>query len=80
MKLLDERSKLQFRADNRSMAGKYTCIADNGIAEPASASIDLRIQCKLFEKITSINNLNILPFIKPKEDNHFLSSFQDIFS
>ncbi|XP_044016265.1 neurotrimin-like [Aphidius gifuensis] len=46
MKLLDERSKLKFRADNRSMSGKYTCIADNGIGEPASATIDLRILYK----------------------------------
>ncbi|XP_034948658.1 opioid-binding protein/cell adhesion molecule homolog [Chelonus insularis] len=46
MKLLDERSKLRFRADNRSLTGRYTCVADNGIGEAATASIDLRIRYK----------------------------------
>lgn len=46
MKLLDERSKLRFRADNRTLSGRYTCVADNGIGEPAMANIDLRIRCK----------------------------------
>lgn len=55
MKLLDERSKLKFRADNRSMSGKYTCIADNGIGEPASATIDLRILCTLKISIKFLN-------------------------
>lgn len=43
--LLDERSKLRFHADNRSMSGRYTCVANNGIGEPAMATIDLRIRC-----------------------------------
>ncbi|KAG8040696.1 hypothetical protein G9C98_002692 [Cotesia typhae] len=46
MKLLDERSKLRFRADNRTLSGRYTCVADNGIGEPAMANIDLRIRYK----------------------------------
>ncbi|KAK0092097.1 hypothetical protein PV326_002203 [Microctonus aethiopoides] len=46
MMLLDERSKLRFHADNRSMSGRYTCVANNGIGEPAMATIDLRIRYK----------------------------------
>ncbi|XP_015110076.1 neurotrimin [Diachasma alloeum] len=43
MKLLDERSKLRFQADNRSLSGRYTCVADNGVGDPATAAIELRI-------------------------------------
>ncbi|KYM96405.1 Tyrosine-protein kinase-like 7 [Cyphomyrmex costatus] len=44
--LKDNRSILKFSADNRNLSGKYTCVADNKIGEPAEAHIDLRIRYK----------------------------------
>ncbi|XP_012233083.1 neurotrimin-like [Linepithema humile] len=44
--LLDARPQLRFHADNRNLSGKYTCIADNKIGDPAMAHIDLRIRYK----------------------------------
>lgn len=44
--LLDTRSHLRFHADNRNLSGRYTCVAANGIGEPAEAHIDLRIRYK----------------------------------
>lgn len=46
MKLLDNREMLKFVAENRSLAGYYECIANNGVGEPASAFIELNIVCK----------------------------------
>ncbi|XP_067006796.2 igLON family member 5 isoform X2 [Anabrus simplex] len=43
LQLLDNRPKLRFIADNRTMAGTYECIASNGVGEPARAVIELRI-------------------------------------
>ncbi|KAK2587253.1 hypothetical protein KPH14_002990 [Odynerus spinipes] len=44
--LLTNRPRLRFYADHRNRSGQYTCIANNGIGEPASATIDLRIKYK----------------------------------
>lgn len=44
--LLTNRPRLRFYADHRNRAGQYTCKASNGIGEPASATIDLRIKYK----------------------------------
>ncbi|XP_063236944.1 limbic system-associated membrane protein-like [Bacillus rossius redtenbacheri] len=43
LRLLDNRPRLRFKADNRSLSGPYTCVAINGVGEPANATIDLRI-------------------------------------
>ncbi|XP_018369197.1 PREDICTED: limbic system-associated membrane protein-like [Trachymyrmex cornetzi] len=42
----DTRAVLRFSADNRNLSGRYTCVASNGIGEPAEAHIDLRIRYK----------------------------------
>lgn len=42
----DTRAVLRFSADNRNLSGRYTCVANNGIGEPAEAHIDLRIRCE----------------------------------
>ncbi|XP_011690293.1 PREDICTED: hemicentin-1-like isoform X2 [Wasmannia auropunctata] len=44
--LLDSRSHLKFHADNWNFSGTYTCVATNGIGEPAQADIELRIRYK----------------------------------
>jgi len=44
--LLDVRPQLRFHADNRNLSGRYTCVATNGIGDPAVAYINLRIRCK----------------------------------
>ncbi|XP_014488939.1 PREDICTED: limbic system-associated membrane protein-like [Dinoponera quadriceps] len=44
--LLDDRSQLKFHADNRNFSGRYTCVANNGVGDPAVAHIDLRIKYK----------------------------------
>ncbi|XP_023290157.1 limbic system-associated membrane protein isoform X2 [Orussus abietinus] len=46
MHLLDHRARLQFNAENRSLSGRYSCIANNGVGEPAVAHINLRIRYK----------------------------------
>nr|CAD7432921.1 unnamed protein product [Timema monikensis] len=46
MQLLDHRPRLRFRADDRQLSGTYTCVAINGVGEPANATIQLRILCK----------------------------------
>nr|CAD7441440.1 unnamed protein product [Timema bartmani] len=43
MQLLDHRPRLRFRADDRQLSGTYTCVAINGVGEPANATIHLRI-------------------------------------
>lgn len=44
---MDVRSQLSFPAENRSLSGRYTCVADNEVGDPAIAHIDLRIRCEL---------------------------------
>ncbi|XP_033214273.1 hemicentin-1-like isoform X2 [Belonocnema kinseyi] len=44
--LLDNRDRLRFKADNISQTGRYTCVADNGVGDPAFATIDLKIRYK----------------------------------
>ncbi|XP_071641153.1 neurotrimin [Temnothorax longispinosus] len=44
--LLDARPQLRFHADNRNLSGRYTCVAENGIGDPAEAHVDLRIRYK----------------------------------
>ncbi|RLU24039.1 hypothetical protein DMN91_004248 [Ooceraea biroi] len=44
--LLDVRPQLRFHADNRNLSGRYTCVATNGVGDPAVAHIDLRIRYK----------------------------------
>nr|CAD7458708.1 unnamed protein product [Timema tahoe] len=46
MQLLDHRPRLRFRADDRQLSGTYTCVAINGVGEPANATIHLRILCE----------------------------------
>ncbi|XP_043281008.1 limbic system-associated membrane protein-like, partial [Venturia canescens] len=46
MQLLDDRPRLRFLAENRTLAGRYTCVANNGIGEPAQAVMELRIKHK----------------------------------
>ena len=36
---------LNFNAVGRQEVGVYQCTADNGISAPATATIDLRVQC-----------------------------------
>lgn len=43
---MDARPQLRFHADNRNLSGRYTCVAENGIGDPAEAHIDLRIRCE----------------------------------
>ncbi|KAG5341199.1 ROBO2 protein, partial [Acromyrmex charruanus] len=40
----DTRAVLRFSADNRNLSGRYTCVANNEIGEPAEAHIDLRVR------------------------------------
>lgn len=44
--LLDHRDRLRFRTDNVNQTGRYSCEADNGVGDPAFATIDLKIRCK----------------------------------
>lgn len=44
--LLDHRDRLRFRTDNINQTGRYSCEADNGVGDPALATIDLRIRYK----------------------------------
>ncbi|KAL6265333.1 hypothetical protein P5V15_002134 [Pogonomyrmex californicus] len=44
--LLDARPQLRFHADHQNLTGRYTCVADNGIGDPAEGHIDLRIRYK----------------------------------
>ena len=46
LQLLDDRPRLRFHAENRTLGGRYTCIASNGIGDPAQAVIELRIRRK----------------------------------
>lgn len=43
MQLLDNRPILRFQAHTRHLAGMYQCIAMNGVGNPATATIQLRI-------------------------------------
>ncbi|KAG5892024.1 hypothetical protein JTB14_024464 [Gonioctena quinquepunctata] len=43
LKLIDNRELLKFTASDRQMAGVYECIANNGVGEPAKATIELNI-------------------------------------
>ncbi|XP_025829634.1 limbic system-associated membrane protein-like [Agrilus planipennis] len=43
LKLLDHRELLKFIAIDRSLSGNYTCVARNGVGNPASAKIRLII-------------------------------------
>lgn len=54
--LLDVRPQLRFHADNRNLSGRYTCVAANGVGEPAMGHINLRIRCEshLFLFLTMI--------------------------
>ncbi|XP_063898374.1 neurotrimin isoform X2 [Helicoverpa armigera] len=44
MALLEHRSRIRFRAEHRLLAGVYECIANNGVGEPARATITVVIQ------------------------------------
>ncbi|XP_014613905.1 PREDICTED: limbic system-associated membrane protein-like [Polistes canadensis] len=44
--LLTNRPQLRFYVDHRNRSGQYTCIANNGIGDPTSATIDLRVKYK----------------------------------
>ncbi|KAI4496012.1 hypothetical protein M0802_008227 [Mischocyttarus mexicanus] len=44
--LLTNIPRLRFYADHRNRSGQYICIANNGIGDAASATIDLRIKYK----------------------------------
>lgn len=55
--LLDHRDRLRFRTDNINQTGRYSCEADNGVGDPALATIDLRIRCK------SLNSYSFLKFL-----------------
>lgn len=44
--LLTNRPQLRFYVDHRNRSGQYTCVANNGIGDPASATIDLRVKYK----------------------------------
>jgi hypothetical protein len=46
MHLLDNRPVLRFQAYTRHSAGMYQCIAMNGVGNPATATIQLRILCE----------------------------------
>lgn len=46
MALLEHRSRIRFRAEHRLLAGVYECIANNGVGEPARATITVVIQGK----------------------------------
>jgi hypothetical protein len=46
MQLLDNRPILRFQAHTRHLAGMYQCIAMNGVGNPATATIQLRILCE----------------------------------
>lgn len=46
MPFLYARSRLRFHAENPTDAGRYTCIANNDVGEPAIATIDLFVKCK----------------------------------
>lgn len=37
---------LTFNSVGRQEVGVYECTADNGVSQPASATIDLRVLCK----------------------------------
>lgn len=39
-------SKLNLRNTKRTDTGQYTCVASNGIGQPATSQITLRVQCK----------------------------------
>lgn len=43
---LYDRSRLRFHAESPSDAGRYTCVANNDVGEPAVATIDLYIRCR----------------------------------
>ncbi|KAF9407827.1 hypothetical protein HW555_012283 [Spodoptera exigua] len=47
MALLEHRSRIRFRAEHRLLAGVYECIANNGVGDPARATITVVIQGKL---------------------------------
>jgi len=51
MLLLDNRPVLRFQAHTRHLAGMYQCIAMNGVGNPATATIRLRILCEYLLKI-----------------------------
>ncbi|XP_020288171.1 limbic system-associated membrane protein-like [Pseudomyrmex gracilis] len=44
--LLENRPQLRLHADDRHLAGRYTCVASNKVGDPAEAHIDLRIRYK----------------------------------
>ncbi|XP_015513648.2 neural cell adhesion molecule 1 [Neodiprion lecontei] len=44
--LRDDRPRLRFHADTHDLSGRYTCVATNGVGQPATATIDLRIKHK----------------------------------
>ncbi|XP_076280833.1 limbic system-associated membrane protein isoform X4 [Lasioglossum baleicum] len=43
---LYDRSHLRFHAENPNNAGRYTCVANNDVGEPATATIELYIRYK----------------------------------
>ena len=45
---------LNFNAVGRQEVGLYQCTADNGISAPATATIDLRVQCKSCYYLSSL--------------------------
>ncbi|XP_045457267.1 igLON family member 5 [Melitaea cinxia] len=44
MALLEHRSRIRFRAENRLLAGVYECIVNNGVGDPVTAAITVIIQ------------------------------------
>ena len=44
----EQGSKLNLTKTRRTDSGQYTCIASNGVGQPDSAQITLRVQCKFW--------------------------------
>ena len=67
IQLLDNRPILRFHADMRQQSGIYQCVAINGVGNPATAKIDLRILCMYtnFTFILSIRAYVMLLFLGP---------------
>ena len=58
----EQGAKLNLTATQRTDSGQYTCIATNGVGQPDSAQITLRVQCKyLLLFIVQIFKKHLLP-------------------
>lgn len=62
MQLLDDRPRLRFNAENRSLAGRYTCVASNGIGESAQAHIELRIKREMSFHVSDFTSHSSIGF------------------